>query len=132
MSEKATTPDLMDHPRMAFDEVVAAMQGRLGQRVRVRTEVKGRKPSTREGILEPGAYGATEATVDDDGRVVFRLGIGYWFVLAPSLFVEAQEQPEHKLRVQMVGDRAVVVEPSTARMPVNRSTRRRSRGARPK
>jgi len=132
MSEEATTPDLVDHPRMTFDEAVAATQARLGQRVRVRTEVKGRKPRTLEGVLEPGKYDATEATAEDDGRVMFRLGFGFWFLLAPALFIDAQEQPEHKLRVELVGDRAVVIEPFNAWMPVNRSTRRRSRGARPK
>jgi hypothetical protein len=118
---------------MSFDEAVAAMRARLGQRVRVRTQVRGRKPTTWEGILEPGVIGATEATPDDEGRVAFRLGFGHWFLLHPTLFIDAQEQPEHKLRVEMAGDFfALVIEPFDARMPVNRSTRRRSRHARPK
>ena len=132
MSEESTIPGLVDHPRMTFDEAVAATQARLGQRVRVRTEVKGRKPRTDEGVLEPGKIGATEATPEDDGRVAFRLGFGYWFLLDPTLFIDAQEQPENKLRVEMAGDNAIVLEPFNSRMPVNRSTRRRSRHARPK
>ncbi len=132
MPEEATTPDLAHHPGMTFDEAVAAAQARLGQRVRVRTEVKGRKPRTREGVLEPGELDATEPTPEEDGRVAFRLGFGYWFLLVPTLFIDAQEQPEDKLRVEMLGDRAIVIEPFNARMPVNRSTRRRSRQAHPK
>jgi len=124
MSEECTTPDLVDHSCMTFDEAVAATQARLGQRVRVRTEVKGRNPRTRQGVLEPGKFDATEATPEDDGRVTFRLGIGYWFLLVPTLVRDAQEQPEDKLRIE-IGDRAIVIEPFNARMPVNRSTRRR-------
>jgi len=112
---------------MTFDEAVAATQARLGERVRVRTEVKGHKPRTQEGVLEPGKFGVTEAAAEHDGRVVFRLGLGYWFVLHPCLFMNAQEHPENKLRVEMLGDRAIVIEPVDARTPVNRSTRRRSR-----
>jgi hypothetical protein len=130
--EESTTPDLVDHPRMTFDEAVAATQARLGERVRVQTEVKGRKPRTREGVLEPGKLDATEATPEEDGRVAFRLGFGYWFLLVPTLFIDAQEQPEGKLRVEMAGDTAIVIEPFNARMPVNRSTRGRSGRARPK
>jgi len=133
MSEESTTPDLLDHPRMTFDEAVAATQARLGRRVRVRSEAKGRTSRTREGVLEPGRHGATEATVEDDGRVVFRLGLSHWFqLLPPPIFLDAREEPEHKLRVEMVGDSAFVIEPFNARMPVNRSTRRRSRRARRK
>jgi hypothetical protein len=125
MPEQSTTPDLANHPGMTFDEAVAATQARLGQRVRVRTEVKGGKPRTREGVLEPGKFDATEATPDEEGRVAFRLGFGYWFLLVPTLFINAQEQPEDKLRLEMAGDTTIVIEPFNARMPVNRSTRRR-------
>ncbi len=130
--EESTTRDLVDHRRMTFDEAVAAAQARLGQRVRVRTEVKGRKPRTREGVLEPGRFDATDATPEEDGRVAFRLSFSYWFLLTPTLFIDAQERPEGKLCVEMLGDRAIVIEPFDAHTPVNRSTRRRSRGARPK
>jgi len=37
---------------MTFDEAAAATQARLGERVRVRTEVKGRKPRTLARILQ--------------------------------------------------------------------------------
>jgi hypothetical protein len=39
-----------------------ATQARLGERVRMRTEVKGHKSRMHERVLEPGGFGVTETT----------------------------------------------------------------------
>ena len=87
------------------------MQAQLGQRVTVSFEQQGRIRRTHEGVLRPGRDGATEATPEDDGRVVFRVDPSFhWFQLVPSLFIDAQEDPDRRLRVEMVGESAFVIE----------------------
>jgi hypothetical protein len=95
---------------VTFAEAVAAMQSRVGQRVKVSVEEQGRIRRTHEGVLRPGRDDATEATPEDDGRIVFRVApYASWFQLVPSVFTDAQEQPDHRLRVEM-GESAFVIE----------------------
>ncbi|HTA06425.1 MAG TPA: hypothetical protein VK774_08685 [Solirubrobacteraceae bacterium] len=96
---------------MTFDETVDAMRLRLGQRVKVTFEEKGQISRTDEGVLRPGRDGATEATPEDDGRFVYRVAPqSHWFQLVPSVFLDAQEDDNYRLRVEMVGGSAFVIE----------------------
>lgn len=87
------------------------MQARLGQRVKVRRVEQGRVGRAREGVLSPGRDDVTEVAAEDDGRVVFRLApYAHWFQLHPDVFVDAQEQPDGRLRVEMSGGSAFLIE----------------------
>lgn len=92
---------------MTFDEVVAAMDARLGKRVKVQIEERGRKGGrTCQGVLTAGLGIDGESNGhQDDGSVIFRVApAAWWFRLSPQIFTDAQEEREGRLlRVQMSG-----------------------------
>jgi hypothetical protein len=55
---------------------------------------------------------ATEAVVEDDGSVVFRVAPAFsWFVLHPLVVADAEEEADEKeLRVEFVNGGAIVIE----------------------
>jgi hypothetical protein len=59
---------------MTLDEAVTATQARLGERVRMRTEVKGHKSRTHKGVREPGGFGVMEATIETTSARQLRRG----------------------------------------------------------
>jgi hypothetical protein len=96
---------------MTFAEVVAALEARLGQPVEWSRVERGQIRRTQQGILSPGRWDAAELPVEDDGRVVFRLAPGgAWFQLDPRVFAGAQEEGDRRLRVELVGGGAFVIE----------------------
>jgi len=106
---------------MSFDEAVTAMQARLGQKVRVKREPKGRAQSTVEGTLRPGqgfeeesrGLGAPAAAVpDEDGAWTFRVAPNaYWFRLHPQMVTGVQEESDRRrLRIELADGGAFVVE----------------------
>jgi hypothetical protein len=112
-----------------FDEVVAAVEQRLGQTVKVGLEKDGRVRRWQEGRLEPptGGDGAPLAIRDEDGRARFNVGPGLSvFLLDPRMVVGAEEQPERaRLRVGLIDGAAFLIEAPGA--PA-RDPRRRRRG----
>jgi hypothetical protein len=102
-------------PNVTFTEVVAAWQSRLGQRVRVTTEERGRVRRTAEGVLKPGIPDAIEVVPDEHGRVAFMIvGPGpntYGFLLDPRIVKTGQEQHDgREVRVEMYGGVAFVIQ----------------------
>jgi hypothetical protein len=113
-------------PVMNFDEVVAAVQARLGQQVRVSFEEQGRTRRTCRGVLKLGRDGDTTADPEEDRVVVFQVApSAHWFRLVPDLVTDAREQSNHWLRVEM-GRSAFVIEtltPGGLSWPVSECTR---------
>jgi hypothetical protein len=104
---------------MTYEELVVEMQARLGQKVRVGFERKGRIRRSREGDVKPGLDTRSELMPDDDGRLVFRVVGSEWLVLDPRLVADAQEQRDGQvLRVEMVDGSAFVIETLTQPSPV--------------
>jgi hypothetical protein len=96
---------------MTFAEALAALEARLGQPVEWSRVEQGQIRRTQRGILSPGRWDAAGLPVEEDGRVVFRLAPGAaWFQLDPSVFAGAQEEGDRRLRVELVGGGAFVIE----------------------
>jgi hypothetical protein len=103
---------------MTFEEVVGAVQARLGDRVRV--EQLGGEASTCCGVLRPGVGFEEErqgrdfpvdAEADADGAWTFRVApYAYWFRLHPETVRHAHEEPDGRyLRIELVEGSATVI-----------------------
>lgn len=98
---------------MTYEEIVEAACARLGHGVCVRiVNERGRLQNFARGRLVLGLPGATDAVIDDDGRIVFRVAPGsFHLLLHPGIVVDAREELDGKeLRVELSGGGAVVIE----------------------
>jgi hypothetical protein len=99
----------MTAPPQTFAELVAAMQARLGLRVKISTEERGRIRRTSRGVVQPGRDDRTRLVPEDDGRLVFRLSPAEWYTLDPRLITKIEERPDRRLlRVEMGGSALVI------------------------
>jgi hypothetical protein len=101
---------------MTFEEVIGALQARLGSRVRVESS----NANSCSGVLRPGigieeeAQGRDfpiEATPDENGAWTFRVApYAYWFRLHPAIVSRANEDPDGRLlRIELVEGGAFVI-----------------------
>jgi len=98
---------------VTFEEIVDAARARLGQGVCVRiVDERGRLKSFGRGELAPGRPGETDAVIEDDGRIAFRVAPGaLWFLLHRGIVVDAREELDGtELRLELVGGGAIVIE----------------------
>jgi hypothetical protein len=100
----------MSAPPQTFAELVAAMQARVGLRVKISMEERGRIRRTSQGVVQPGLDDRTRLVPEDDGRLVFRLSPAEWYALDPRVITNVEERPDRRLlRVEM-GGTALVIE----------------------
>jgi hypothetical protein len=103
---------------MTFDEVVGALQARLGSRVRL--ERPGSDMGACTGVLRPGvgyeeeAQGRdfpTEVAPDENGAWTFRIApYALWFRLHAAIVSRANEDPDGRLlRIELVGGGVIVI-----------------------
>jgi hypothetical protein len=99
---------------VTFDDVIAATEARLGQRVEVQIKERRRVQRKCRGVLSTGADINPEADGhQDDGSVVFQVApAAWWFRLSPEAVTGAEEERDGRvLRVHLgAGQMEFVIE----------------------
>jgi hypothetical protein len=93
---------------MTFAQVVDATNARVGRRVIVEHEERGRLVRGTWGVLEQSRVGRP---IKDGGPEVYKLApYAWWFALNPLAVTGAQEEHDGRLlRVQMVNETDFVI-----------------------